>query len=137
VWPLEVAGSTAYFLRTIWYFSNLLNRVFNIHLIGFQLRATKREWKSALKRRGIVFLQKPKPVRATSKRQYAAASREVQEPWIGIHEWLKTKQGDWYTDWQSKRSCTWALSLCVDNTVASKQGKAVSFKIGLCSDPYL
>jgi len=44
-------------------------------------------------------LQKPKPVKAASKRQYTAAGGEVQIPWGGIHEWRTTEQGDWYMDW--------------------------------------
>ena len=35
---LEVARSTVCFLRTIWYCLHLLNRLFNMHCIGFQLR---------------------------------------------------------------------------------------------------
>ena len=44
---------------------------------------------------------------------------------------------DWYTDLQSKRSSEWASSLCSDKTGAFKHRKAVSFQVGLCSDPYL
>ena len=31
-------------------------------------------------------LQKPKSVHAVSKRQYTAATRNVEVPWVGIHE---------------------------------------------------
>jgi len=40
---MEVAGSTVCFFPTIWYGLHLLNKVFNIHLIGFLLRATNPE----------------------------------------------------------------------------------------------
>jgi len=70
---------------------------FNMHLIGLQLRATKREWKSAPKS-GIMFVQKPELVHGASKRQYTATGREVQVSWGGIHEWRKAVQGDWCTD---------------------------------------
>jgi len=39
----ETEGSTFPFLRTIWCCLHLLNRIFNMHLIGFLLRATDRE----------------------------------------------------------------------------------------------
>ena len=53
-------------------------------------------------------VQKPEPV--VQKLQNIAASREVQEPWGGIHEWPMMEKGDWYRDSQSKRSSAWALS---------------------------
>jgi len=68
------------FLRTSWYCTHSLNRVFNMHLINFQLRTTKREWKLEVKGSMYCFLQKPKPVRAASKRQYIIAGGEVQVP---------------------------------------------------------
>ena len=39
--------------------------------------------------------QKPKEVRAASKRQYTEVGGEVQLPWRGIHEWRKAEQGGW------------------------------------------
>jgi len=42
-------------------------QVFNMHLIGFQLRATMWEWKRALKKRGIMSLQKTKAVHHASE----------------------------------------------------------------------
>ena len=45
--------------------------------------------------RGIMSLQKPKPVRAESKRKYTTAVREVQVAWCYIHEWWKTEQSVW------------------------------------------
>jgi len=81
-------------------------------------------------------LQKFKSVHTASKRQYAAAG-EVHVPCGGIHKWKKTKQGDWYTDWKSKYSSAWALSLCTDKTRAFNYCRTVSFPIGLSIDPYL
>ena len=93
------SGSTVCFLRMVWYWLHLLNRIFNIHLIGFTLRATKREWKS--KKIGLLWLSKSKlkSVYVANKRKYTAAGREVQIPWGGIHKWRKAEQGDRYTDW--------------------------------------
>jgi len=71
-------------------------------------------------------LQKPKPVHAASKRLCTAAGREVQVPWVSIHEWRKVEQRDWYTACYSKRSSTWALSLCVHKAVIHKHYKDVS-----------
>jgi len=42
-------------------------QVFNLHLIGFQLRAAMWEWKIALKKRGIMSLQKSKAVHPASE----------------------------------------------------------------------
>jgi len=47
-WELQ-DESFAFFGRIGIACRNLLNRVFNTHLINFQLRATKQEWKSAQK----------------------------------------------------------------------------------------
>jgi len=47
-----------------------------MHLIGFLLRATKQEGKSALKSRAE---------HTVGKRQYTAADGEVQVPWSGVH----------------------------------------------------
>ena len=41
----------------------------------------------------------------------------------------RNKEIDWYTDWLSKRSSAWTLSLCGDKTGAFTHHKAVSFKI--------
>ena len=48
-------GSTVFLLQTIWFCSYLLNRVLNMHPVGFQLRASKWEWKLALQT-GIMSL---------------------------------------------------------------------------------
>jgi len=40
---LEAVWSTVCFVQTIWYCLHPLNRVFSLHLIGFQLCATKAE----------------------------------------------------------------------------------------------
>jgi len=48
-----------------------------MHSIGFLLRATEPEWKSALKYQGTMSLYKPKAVYAASERQYTAADGEV------------------------------------------------------------
>ena len=48
-------------------------------------------------------------------RQYTAADGDVKVSCCGIHEWRKAEQGDWYTEWQSKRSSAWALSLWWQN----------------------
>ena len=69
------------------------NRVLNVHLIGFLLCKTKLEWKSALKIRGIMSLQKFKVEYVAGKRQYTAASGEVQVPCGAIYEWRKEEQG--------------------------------------------
>jgi len=45
---LEAAGATVGFLRIIWCCLHLQNRVFNMHFIGFLLRAAKPESKLAL-----------------------------------------------------------------------------------------
>jgi len=52
------AAATVWFLRTICYCLHL-QRGLQMHLIGFQLRATNREWKWALKGWGITSLLKP------------------------------------------------------------------------------
>jgi len=63
---------------------DLRNRVFSRHLIGFLLRATKKERKLALKR--LRYCVSPKTVFPASKRQYTAAGGDVQVPWGGIYE---------------------------------------------------
>jgi len=55
----------------------------------------------------------------------------------GIHGWRKTEQGDWYTEWKSKRCSAWALLHCGHKTGAFPHRKACSFQINLCSDPHL
>ena len=57
---LGASGLTVCFLRTIWCCLRLLNRAFNMHSIVFLLRATKPEWKLALKRPRYLCLQKPR-----------------------------------------------------------------------------
>jgi len=52
-------------------------------------------------------LQKPKAVYALIERHYTSACGEAEAPWEGIYEWRKTEQGDWNTDWWSKRSFGW------------------------------
>jgi len=84
---IGVAGSTVCFLRTIWFCLHPLSMVFNMHLIGCQLRATMQECKVALKRRR--YYVSPQ-TQASAGCKYAAihcSSREVQVPWGGIHEW--------------------------------------------------
>ena len=55
-------------------------------------------------------LLKPKAVYAASEQHYTAAGGEVQVPRDGIYKRRKMEKGDWYTDWQSKRSSVWAWS---------------------------
>jgi len=69
---------------------HLLNRVFNMHLIEYQLRAIKDQWKLAyMDVGGTASLQKPKAVYSVIEQQYTAAGQEVQVPRGGIHEWRK------------------------------------------------
>ena len=72
---------------------DLLNRVFSTHLIGFLLRGTKKERKSALKRlRYYVPLkaafpgQTPKALFPASERKDIAAGGDAEVPWDGIHK---------------------------------------------------
>ena len=104
-----------------------------MHLISILLLATKLEWKSALKKWGIMSLQKTKSVYARSEQQYITAGRKVQVPWGGIHEWLKTEQEDCNMDWWSKCSSVSALSLCGHKTRALKTLQSCQFWIILCS----
>jgi len=78
------------------------NRFFNTHLIGFLLRATKKERKSTLRKlryyvspkavfpgqtpKAVFPVQAPKAVFSVSMRQYTAAGGDVQVPWGGINE---------------------------------------------------
>ena len=71
---------------------DLLNKIFSTHLIGFLLRATTKERKSALKR--LRYYVSPKAVYSASERQYTAAGGDVQVPWGGIHEWRKWEPRD-------------------------------------------
>ena len=67
---------------------DLLNRVFSTHLIGFLLRATKQEQKSALKRLRHCVSQNAEDSVASSARERnsTAAGGDVQVAWGGIHE---------------------------------------------------
>ena len=61
-------------------------------------------------------LQKPKAVYAANERQYTAADGEVQaysqySSGVFTSDGKRNKEIDWYTDWWSKRSSAWALSL--------------------------
>jgi len=84
-----------------------------------------------------VPLKTPKAVYSTSERNFTAAGGEVLVLWGGIHEWWKSEQRDWCTDWQNKLSSAWALLLHSNETGVFKDRKASSFQIGLCSDPHL
>jgi len=42
----------------------------------------------------MISIQKPKPVRAASEREYTAAEREVKVSCGGIHECRKAEQRD-------------------------------------------
>jgi len=74
-----------------------------------------------------MLLKTPKAVFSASERKYTVAGRDIQVVWGGIHEWRKSEQRDWYTDWQSKRSSAWALLLRGDETRAFKDRKAFSY----------
>jgi len=63
---------------------DLLNRVFSTHLIGFLLRGTKQERKTAPKRSR--YYVPPKAVFPASERKITAAGGDVQVPWNGIHD---------------------------------------------------
>jgi len=56
------------------------------HLIGFLLRTTKQERKSALKNWGIMSRKKSNAVYSASEWKYIAAGGDFQVPWGGIHE---------------------------------------------------
>jgi len=56
-----------------------------MHLIGFQLRASMCESKSARKYPGVMSLQTSKSVYAAGKQQYTAACGEAQVTW-GSHQ---------------------------------------------------
>ena len=60
----------------------LLYRVFSTHLIGFLMRATKQEQKSALKKLRCCVSQDTKAVYSASERKYTAAGGDVQVPWV-------------------------------------------------------
>ena len=57
---------------------DLRNRVFSTHLIGFLLRATKKEWKLALKR--LRYYVSTEALFPASKGKYTAAGGDVQVP---------------------------------------------------------
>jgi len=79
----------------------LRNRVFSSHLIGFLLRATKKGMKISSKKIEVLCLAKAVLPAAACEHKYTAAGGEVQVPWGrgGIHEWRKSEQKDWCTDW--------------------------------------
>jgi len=79
-----------------------------------QVLSTKKERKSALKK--LRYYVSPKAVFPASERKYTATGGDVEVPWDGIHEWRKSEQRDWYTNWYSKRSFAWALLLRGDQT---------------------
>jgi len=68
---------------------DLRNRVFRPHLIGFLLRATMKERKSALKR--LTYFVLPQAVFPASMRHHTAAGGDIQVP-CGINEWRKSEQ---------------------------------------------
>ena len=72
-------------LGTIWCCLHLLNRAFNILLIGFQLRATKPECKSALK----------------ASRYYVSSETQINVSckWAAIH----------YSRWSGSSTLGWCL----------------------------
>ena len=99
-----------------------------MHSIGFLLRVTKPEWKSALKIPSYYdFLQNKGSVCCTSA-ECTAAGGEIQVPRVGIYEWRRLLK-------QTQFCVT--LSLCGHKTGSFKHCKAVSFLIGFCSDPHL
>jgi len=65
---------------------DLLNRVFSTYLIGFLLRATEQERKSALKRLRYSVPQDSQGVHSASERKYTAAGGDVQVPGGSVHE---------------------------------------------------
>jgi len=73
---------------------DLLNRVFSTHLIGFLLRVTKQERKSALKRLWYCVSQDFHTVHSVSERKNTAVGGDVQVPWGGIHEQRMSEQWD-------------------------------------------
>jgi len=81
-------------------------------------------------------LCKPKAVYAASQRQYTAAGGEVK--YLGVvfpsggrrSEEIDTRVG-------KANAVVCVLLLCSQKTGAFRHCKAVSFKIGLYSDPYL
>ena len=66
-----------------------------MRLTGFQLRATKAQCKSARKIQRYYISLKVRPVRAASKHQYTAASRQVLVSRGCTSERRKADQGDW------------------------------------------
>ena len=72
---------------------DLLNRVFNTHLIGFLLRATKQERKSALKR--LKYCVPPKAVfpANTSKAVIPASERKC----LHCRRWRRSSTLEWYS----------------------------------------
>jgi len=79
---------------------DLLNRVFSTHLNGFCcVRLSGNENQHYCKKIEVVSLKTPKAVYSASERKYTAAGGVVQVSWNGIHEWWKSEQRYWYTDW--------------------------------------
>jgi len=80
---------------------DLLNRVLSTHLIGFMLRATKKERKSVLKiLRYYVSYDAQDSVFCTRvKIECNMWRRSSSLPWCSMHEWRKSEQRDWFTDW--------------------------------------
>jgi len=116
---LEAAKSSVCFLQTISHCLHSLNRVFNVHLVGFLLRATM--WKGALNR--SVYVSPETQVCAPCKwAEINAAGRDLQVPWWGMHEWQNAEQGVWFTDRWCKCRFACALSFCGDKTWAFNQG---------------
>jgi len=63
-----------------------LNRISNVCLISFLLRATNRECKSALKRPKYCVCPDPRLVYPASERHYTVAGGDAQLHWGDIHE---------------------------------------------------
>ena len=86
----------------------------------------------------MMSLQKPKAVYAASERQYTAAGKEFQVPRGGTQV---MSNGRWSEEIDTRigkaNAVLRELYRCGHETGAFKHRKAVSFYIGLCSDPYL
>ena len=84
-----------------------------MHLIGFHLRESKQERKSARKR-PMYYTSQDAQSSVYSKWAAIQCSRwnlSTSVPCGGIHVLQKSKQRGWYSDSESKRSYTWALLL--------------------------
>jgi len=105
----EATSAYGQFFATIFQFTRLLKitwntfsgkyycifDLFNMHLVGFQLRATEREWKSELNRQRCCDSPETQPVHDADKQQYTSACRDVHVPWGDIQEWKKAGQPEW------------------------------------------